>query len=90
MLLGSASAPGGRRPTGGREKEIVRENVRGREKKKERERKKGTITREEQIGVRGLVDLYLSRQLRETLSAGASWLNFNHNFGCWYHDRSVI
>jgi len=25
-------------------------------------------------------DLYLSRQLRETLSAGATWLNFSHNF----------
>ena len=35
-------------------------------------------------------DLYLSRQLRETLSAGAMWLNFNHNFGCQYHGRSVI
>ena len=35
-------------------------------------------------------DLYLSRQLREALLANTSWLNFNPNFGCWYHGRSFI
>jgi len=35
-------------------------------------------------------DLYLSRQLRETLSAGATWLDFSHNFERCYHGRSFF